>query len=87
MDHEELIHHLESLASSLGIKVSYENFVSPDWSTSSGLCRVGDELRIIVDKSLPAQDKVSCLARALKGRDFEKVFCPPLVRQLIDEEV
>jgi hypothetical protein len=87
MDHEELLFHLEALASSLGINVSYENFLSPDWYTSSGLCRIGDELRIIIDKSLHPGDKVSALARALRGFDFEKVFCPPLVRQLIEEGV
>jgi hypothetical protein len=86
MNQEELLHHLESLASSLGIRVTYEVFSASDWHTSSGLCLIKEEPRILIDKRLPLPEKVSALALSLKGFDFDSVYCPPIVRKLIEED-
>lgn len=86
MNHEELLHHLESIAETLNLTVSYVEFTGSDWPTSSGLCRVQDEYRILIDKRLPLQDRASALCRALSTFDLDKIYCPPRVRELIDDE-
>lgn len=86
MNHEELLYQLESVASSLGISVSYETFRSSDWRTSSGLCRIMSERRLLVDKSLSAEEKVSAIASSLKGENLDNIFCQPIVRKLLEEE-
>lgn len=86
MNDEELLHHLESIAERLSLAVSYVEFTGADWPTSSGLCRVGDEYRILIDKHLPAQERASALCRALSAFDLEGIYCPPRVRELIEDE-
>lgn len=87
MNQEELLYHLESLASSLGINITYEIFIVSDWHTSSGLCRIGDETRILIDKRLTVPEKISVLASSLRGFDLDVIFCPPLVRKVIEGDI
>lgn len=86
MNHEELLFQLESVASSLGISVCYETFRSSDWRTSSGLCRIMNERRILIDKSLTPEEKVSAFTSSLRGVNLDNVFCQPIVRKLLEEE-
>lgn len=86
MNAEDLLSHLESLATALGIQVHYESFPSNDWRTSSGACRVKGDLRIYIDKGLPVPEKTSILAGSLVGADLEGVYCPPYVRIFIEQE-
>ncbi len=85
MNDKDILHHLESIASALNLKVSYAEFAGADWRTSSGLCRVGDDLHIIVDKHLSVGERASVLCRCLKGFNLEGLYCPPLIRQRIEE--
>jgi hypothetical protein len=86
MNDEEMVQHLESIAEKLDLSVSYVEFSGADWPTSSGLCRVGDEYRILIDKRLPPQERASALCRALCAFDLERFYLPPRVRELIENE-
>ncbi|MDA2915736.1 hypothetical protein MYX64_02675 [Nitrospinae bacterium AH_259_B05_G02_I21] len=86
MNDEELLQHLESIAERLDLTVSYVEFSGADWRTSSGMCRVKDEHRILIDKRLPAQEQASAICKALSTFDLEGIYCPPRVRELIEDE-
>ncbi|MFQ6671702.1 MAG: hypothetical protein ACE5KY_00230 [Candidatus Tectimicrobiota bacterium] len=86
MNDEDLLHHLETVAAAVGLALDYVEFAGADWRTSSGLCRVRDDLHLLIDKHLAPRERAAVLYRALKEFDLEGVFCPPLVRQLIEEE-
>lgn len=86
MNDEELLRHLESIAERLNLTVSYVEFSGADWRTSSGLCRVREEYRILIEKRLPPQERSSAFCKALSAFDLEGIYCPPLVRELIENE-
>lgn len=85
MNDEDLLHHLETIAAAVGLTVAYVEFAEAHWRTASGMCRVRDAHHLLVDKDLAPRDRAAVLCRALTEFDLEGVFCPPLVRQLIEE--
>lgn len=73
---------LEQVAQALSIKVSYD-----DLKTSrGGACRVKETRRIIINKHLPAAEKVNLLARELSAFDLEGVEVPDKILKKIHHE-
>lgn len=73
---------LEQVAQALSIKVSYD-----DLKTSrGGACRVKETRRIIINKHLPAAEKVNLLARELSAFDLDGVEVPDKILKKIHHE-
>ncbi len=73
---------LEEVAQALSIKVSYD-----DLKTSrGGSCRVKETRRIIINKHLPAAEKVNLLARELSAFDLDGVAVPDNILKKIHHE-
>ncbi len=83
----ELLGHLERVGQALGVEIRYEPLGSEDDSvpTSSGLCVVRSQPKILIDSRLGPRGKAMALATALAEFDLSSVFVPPIVRQLLEE--
>jgi hypothetical protein len=75
-----LLMELETLASKLGVRVSYE----PLLAVRSGLCRLHDEYLLIIDRQLSKREQVEVFIDALKGFDLEGVHVLPRLRDIIE---
>jgi hypothetical protein len=73
---------LENVAKALSIRVSYEDIKT----SKGGSCRVLETRRIIINKHLHANDKLSMLARELGAFDLAAVEVPEHVRKKIASE-
>jgi hypothetical protein len=74
---------LEQLARDLGIKVTYDDLRT----SKGGSCRVMETRRILINKHLHANEKVSLLARELGRFDLSGRELPVHVRKKIDSEM
>jgi len=82
---ERLKAGLEELASSLGVRVSYEKIKKGSGrQPTGGLCYVHGEPRIIVHRPLPDSDKVQVLVEALRSFDLENLYIPPEIREALE---
>ena len=63
MKPKDMLNELESAASSLGVKVSYESIASS--VMRGGLCKVKGQYRVILDKRLTPEERVNTLAESL----------------------
>lgn len=73
---------LEQVAKSLSIKVSYDDLKT----SKGGSCRVMETRRIIINKHLQNNEKISLLAKELGNFDLKGLDVPDRVRKKIDEE-
>ncbi len=73
---------LEQVARDLGIKVSYDDLRT----TKGGSCRVMETRRILINKHLHANEKISLLARELGRFDLAGQELPERVRKKIESE-
>jgi hypothetical protein len=84
MEPDELLEELQHLAERLQVLVRYE-------STGGrvGRCllrgpeRPAGEMLILIDKYLPLRDKIEGLAQTLADLDYEALYMPELVRDLL----
>ncbi|MBI5044021.1 MAG: hypothetical protein HZC10_09410 [Nitrospirae bacterium] len=83
MKSELILQQLEELAEKLSIKVSYDSLREGNINTKGGICRVENNYRILVDKRLPAREKVDVIARCISKFDLSQYFIAPEVRELI----
>lgn len=85
MKPKDMLAKLEELASALSVKVSYESLSSSVFS--GGLCRVKNRYRIILDKRMGPEERVTTLAKAvgaLPGADNIDIKMHKDVRAIID---
>jgi len=82
MKPEAMLETLEQAAAKLSIRVSYESLGSS--VGTGGLCRVKGQYRVIIERRLPARERLATLADALSTLDTSSVHLPPSVRELID---
>ncbi|MBU0610564.1 MAG: hypothetical protein KKI08_21960 [Armatimonadetes bacterium] len=84
MEPDELLDELQHLAERLQVQVRYE-------STGGRVGRcvlrgperpVGDTL-VVIDRYLPLRDKIEGLAQMLADLDYEELYMPELVRDLL----
>ena len=80
MDDALILQELESLAAELDIELRYEDLDG----AAGGLCRVRGRQSLILDRSLPAGERVSSLSRALAQCPFEDLFVRPQIRALLE---
>ena len=73
---------LEHIAKALSVKVTYDDLKT----SKGGSCRVMETRRIIINKHLHADDKISLLARELGGFDLSGLDIPDKVRKKIVAE-
>ncbi len=73
---------LEHVAKALSVKVTYDDLKT----SKGGSCRVMETRRIIINKHLHADEKVSLLARELGGFDLSGLEIPDKVRKKIEAE-
>lgn len=73
---------LEQAARALEVKVTYEDLKT----SKGGSCRVMESRRIIINKHLPANEKISILARELGRFDVGGLDLPDPVRKRILQE-
>jgi len=78
---ERTLEELKCAARELGFDVREEELLREvGYRARSGTCRVGDRPVILLDRSLPAADRVEVLCAALADRDLEGVFLSPALR-------
>jgi len=82
MKRERMLGELEDAARTLGIKVIIER-LSPE-ASPGGLCRVGGEYRVLVDKHLPIIERITVLVSALARFSTEDIFLSPEVRVALE---
>ncbi len=73
---------LEHIAKALSVKVTYDDLKT----SKGGSCRVMETRRIIINKHLHADEKVSLLARELGWFDLSGLEIPDKVRRKIEAE-
>ena len=73
---------LENIAKALSIKVSYDDLKT----SKGGSCRVRETRRIIINKHLHNNEKISLLAKELGGCDLSGLPMPDGVRKKIEQE-
>jgi hypothetical protein len=78
MEPDELLDELQRIAAKLQVTIRYE-------STGGriGRCMLYGETLLFVDKYLSQRDKIEGLAQGLADLDYEAVFMPELVRDLL----
>lgn len=78
MEPDELFEELQQVAHKLSVTVRQE-------STGGrvGRCLLAGEVLVLVDKYLPLRDKIEGLAFALADLDYEEIYMPELVRDLL----
>lgn len=78
MDPDELLAELERLAERLGVEIRYE-----PTGGRVGRCILHGQMIIIMDRSLPQADRIEGLASALADLDYENLYLPEAVRDLL----
>ncbi len=73
---------LEQIAKTLSIRVTYDDLKT----SKGGSCRVMETRRIIINKHLQADEKISLLARELGAFDLSGVDVSDRVRKKIEAE-
>lgn len=77
----QLYDELKALAEKLGITVTEANLRSVGLPVQSGLCRVRNEMRFILDKHQSLPQKIEILAECLDEQPLEEVFVVPALRE------
>jgi hypothetical protein len=73
---------LEAIAKALSIKVSYDDLKT----SKGGSCRVMETRRIIINKHLHNNEKISLLAKELGSFDLSRLDIPDNIRRKISQE-
>ncbi|HEX9652668.1 MAG TPA: hypothetical protein VGA99_03070 [bacterium] len=80
MNENEILEGLEKLYADLQIELRYER-----GDFYGGLFRYRDQQRVILNRDLNSTQKISILARELRGKvDLEKLYLLPVLREVIE---
>ena len=72
------------VARELGFEVREEELLrDKGYRPRSGTCRVHERDVILIDRKLPAAERIEVLCGALADRDLEQVFLSPALRALV----
>lgn len=85
MKPEQILQSLKELALKLNITVSEKSFKNIGIRVRSGLCKVNEENRIILDKHLSVHRKNRVLAAFLSDLPCEDIYIVPAVREYIEK--
>lgn len=78
MDDREILKGLEELVIKLGIEL-----IRDEGDFAGGLCRVKDQDRFILNRTLPVSQQVGILCRDLSTVDLSSIFVLPVLRERI----
>ncbi len=82
MKPKDMLTELEAVAQCVEVKVSYESIASS--VLRGGLCKVKGQFRVIIDKRLAPDERVTTLAESLARFDWNKMdTMPKEVRSLL----
>lgn len=87
MDTHELLDALLALAGRLQVPIREESFdkvLFAELGERGGLCTLGGERVILVDRDLGPTERVGVLLRALAGLPLDRVHMPPYVRERLE---
>jgi hypothetical protein len=79
-----LLEALQQAATAVGVVVRFDKLASGDVKTTSGSCKIRGVDTIIIDRRLRPKEQVTALARELSRFNFEQVFLPPAIRDLLE---
>ncbi len=82
MKRERMLEELEQVAEVLKIKVVYER-LTPE-ASPGGLCKVGGEYRVLIDRHVPLLERLSVLLSAVARFPTEEIFLSPELRMAVD---
>ncbi len=78
MKRELMLQELEQAADALRIKVVYER-LTPE-ASPGGLCKVGGEYRVLIDRHVPLLERLSVLLSAVARFPTDEIFLSPELR-------
>jgi len=81
MKRERMLEELEQVAEALKIKVIYER-LTPE-ASPGGLCKVGGEYRVLIDRHVPLLERLSVLLSAVSRFPTEEIFLSPELRTAV----
>ena len=82
MDGSIILQELESLAEDLAIEIRYDDFEG-----RGGLCRYGGRAYLILNRTLPVDERIDLISRALARFPLDDVFIRPQVREVLEKRV
>jgi hypothetical protein len=82
MKRERMLEELEQVAGALKIKVVYER-LTPE-ASPGGLCKVGGEYRVLIDRHVPLLERLSVLLSAVSRFPTEEIFLSPELRDAVE---
>ena len=82
---DELCEELKEVARRLGVQVREEVLLREvGYHVRSGACRVRGADVILLDRNLPATERLQVLIDHLAGRDLETQYLTPALRRLLE---
>ena len=86
MDENTIIEQLEELIERFGVHIRHEAIKQNEDSVNvvGGLCLLKGEHVLIVNSKAAIRDKINTLVMALKQFDHEKIYMPPVLRELLE---
>jgi hypothetical protein len=81
----QLYQELKQLAEKLGAPVVEKSFRNAGVPVQSGLCKVREEFRFVMDRNLPVSEKNRLLGECLAAMDHSSVFVVPAVREFVQK--
>ncbi len=82
MKRERMLQELEQVAEALKIKVVYER-LTPE-ASPGGLCKVGGEYRVLIDRHVPLLERLSVLLTAVARFPTDEIFLSPELRTAVE---
>jgi hypothetical protein len=80
MNDNEILQSLEKLYADLAIEIRYER-----GDFMGGVFRYREQQKAVVNRDLNSSQKISILARELRGKvDLEKLYLVPVLREVIE---
>jgi hypothetical protein len=83
----QLYQELKQLAEKLGVPVVEKSFRNAGVPVQSGMCKVREEFRFVMDRNLPVAEKNRLLGECLATLDHNSVFVVPAAREFIQKQV
>ncbi|MEE2658109.1 MAG: hypothetical protein VX733_06350 [Candidatus Latescibacterota bacterium] len=81
MDNATLLQELEGIAGQLAVEIRFEDLEE----SRSGLCWVGGDAYILVDRNLTLAERIKLMVRSVSRLPLESIFIRPDLRQLLEE--
>jgi hypothetical protein len=73
---------LVELAHKFSIEVVEQNFKVTGLPVNSGICKVGQQIKIVLDKHKTIEEKIDIVVDCLREYDTESVYIVPALRDL-----